>query len=66
MLFFGNRKHLVLNQDLQDFENYRGRLWFGCNVYTVALFMSFFCRDAMPRVFSPKVFNINLPPFTWS
>ena len=22
------RQHLVLNQDLQDFEDYRGRLWF--------------------------------------
>jgi hypothetical protein len=25
------------------------------------LFIPFFCRDAMPRVFSPIGFNINLP-----
>jgi hypothetical protein len=24
-------EHLVLNQDLQDFEDYRERLWFGGN-----------------------------------
>jgi hypothetical protein len=30
-------------------------------IHTVALFITFFCRDAMLRVFSPKVFNINLP-----
>ena len=30
-------------------------------IHTVALFIPFFSRDAMLRVFSPKVFNINLP-----
>jgi hypothetical protein len=62
MLFFGNRKHLVLNQDFQDFEDYSGRLWFGCYVDSYSsTFLPFFCRDAMLRVFSPKVFNLNLP-----
>ena len=26
--------HLVLNQDLQDFEDYKGRLRFGCKVHS--------------------------------
>ena len=29
-------------------------------IHTVALFIPFFSRDAMLRVFSPKVFNLNL------
>ena len=53
---------LVLNQDLRNFEDYRG--FFGLGVMLIhrgLLFIPFFCRDAMPRVFFPIGFNINLP-----
>jgi len=41
------RFHLLLNQDFQDFQDYRGRLRFGCKVIRKGLLYTLFFADAL-------------------